>query len=352
MSRFLEVGFATDVGKMRQRNEDSYVAFVPESPRNNPSGLEGLLLVADGMGGERAGDRASQMAAQRLREWIRTGEYRTWPEYRGRRPVETALGHAVRRVSDEIFQIGEDEPDVRGLGSTVVLVAVLDGVVVVAHVGDSRCYRVRRGAVELLTCDHSWVERQVQAGLLSPADARVHPQRNILTRSLGDELTPDVDLRTDALYDGDLLVLCSDGLTGSVTDEEILDYSRRYENLQELAEALVALANEKDGSDNITVVTGRWHGEETMEFSALELADTQKLRSTVTSIRDADEDSEDSEIDKTQPFLRPMGKLDPELDDTQPIPRPDKLIREMAERKMQQARKAAEEAKGDSTEDS
>lgn len=255
MVRFrLEVGFATDVGRQRKRNEDSYVVYLP-SGDDDPSDLLGLLLVADGMGGERAGDRASQTAAERIREWMSTAAWKTWP-IDGGPPIPAALGMAVRRVSDEIFQIGEDDPAVRGLGSTLVAVALEQDRMTVAHVGDSRCYRIRGSSIEQLTADHSWVERQVQAGFLTPEQARSHPQRNVLTRSLGDESTPEVDVRSEPLQPGDLFLLCSDGLTGGVTDAELLAEARRHDDPQELADALVNLANEKDGSDNITAVVG------------------------------------------------------------------------------------------------
>ena len=255
MVRFrLEVGFATDVGRLRKRNEDSYVVYLP-SQDDNPSDLLGLLLVADGMGGERAGDRASQTAAERVHEWMSSGEWKTW-QVDGERPLAAALGMAVQRVSDEIFRLGEDDPSIRGLGSTLVTVALEQDRMTVAHVGDSRCYRIRGASIEQLTADHSWVERQVQAGFLTPEQARSHPQRNILTRSLGDEMTPEVDVRSEPLQPGDLFLLCSDGLTGGVTDAELLEASRHHQDPQELAEKLVHLANEKDGSDNITAVVG------------------------------------------------------------------------------------------------
>lgn len=257
----VEVGFATDVGKRRQRNEDSYAIYVPYPGEENPSGLIGLLLVADGMGGERAGDRASRLAAERLRQWISSGAFLGWPEYAGEHPLESALRHAIREVSLEIYRLGEEDPSIRGLGSTVVLAAVGPSRVTIGHIGDSRCYRIRGGAIEQLTRDHSWVEKQVEAGVLSPEEARVHPQRNVLTRSLGDAISPQPDVSSQDLRCGDVFVLCSDGMTGGVPDEDILRLAEEHESPQILAEALVTLANERDGSDNITAVVGRCHKE-------------------------------------------------------------------------------------------
>ncbi|MCG8459703.1 MAG: protein phosphatase 2C domain-containing protein, partial [Holophagales bacterium] len=240
MVRFsLEVGFSTDVGRQRQRNEDSYAVFVPYPGEGNPSQLAGLILVADGMGGERAGDRASELTSERLRHWFSTGTYRTWPEHAGERALETALVHAIRKVSKEIYQLGEEDPSIRGLGSTVVIGAMTARRMVLAHVGDSRAYRIRGGEIQLLTSDHSWVQRQVDAGVITAEAARNHPQRNILTRSLGDSLPPEVDLLSEELEDGDLFVLCSDGLTGGLTDADILSLVEQVAEPQPLAEALV-----------------------------------------------------------------------------------------------------------------
>ena len=257
MARFrLEVGFSTDVGRQRRRNEDSYAVFVPFPGEGNPSQLSGLMLVADGMGGERAGDRASRLTAERLRHWFSTGTYCSWPEFSGDRALQAALTHAVRAVSNEIYQLGQNDPAIRGLGSTVVMAAMTSQQMILAHVGDSRCYLVRNGVIQQVTSDHSWVQRQVDAGVISDEAARTHPQRNILTRSLGDSLPPEVDISTLDLRDGDIFILCSDGLTAGLTDGELLELSRQCPEPQPLAETLVRRANDQDGSDNITAVVG------------------------------------------------------------------------------------------------
>lgn len=278
MARYrLEVGSATDVGRQRQRNEDSFAVFVPQPGELNPSQLAGLLLVADGMGGERAGDRASRMAAEQLRQTFSSGTYRSWPECTGERALEATLVRAVREVSAAIYKVGDGDPTIRGLGSTVVMAAMTSRHMVLAHVGDSRCYLVRQGAIDLLTSDHSWVQRQVDAGYISAADARRHPQRNILIRSLGDALPPEVDVRTVEIEDGDLFVLCSDGLTGGVTDEEILQFSSYFRHPQQFAEALVRLANDKDGSDNITVVVGRCKADDGTRMAQIDTHPTHRI---------------------------------------------------------------------------
>ena len=280
----LEVGFSTDVGRQRQRNEDSFAVHVPvagpDADADVPDGiaLAGLLLVADGMGGERAGDRASQITAERLKGWFVDGTYLEWPETTGPGGMEAALGRAIRAVSQEIYELGEDDPNIRGLGSTVVIGLLTRDRLVLGHVGDSRCYRLRGKTLELLTTDHSWVQRQVDAGVITAEAARSHPQRNILTRSLGDSLPPEVDIASFDIRHGDLYVLCSDGLTGGVSDGEILKLSLLGKNPQTLAESLVRLANEQDGSDNITCVVGRAREEgRTLLDSDMENRTTQHL---------------------------------------------------------------------------
>ncbi|MEM8994175.1 MAG: PP2C family serine/threonine-protein phosphatase [Acidobacteriota bacterium] len=303
----LEVGFSTDVGRQRRRNEDSYAVFVPYPGEGNPSQLAGLLLVADGMGGERAGDRASQLTAKRLRHWFSTGIFCSWPQFSGDKPLQAALAHAIRTVSSEIFELGENDPSIRGLGSTVVMGAMTRRQIVFAHVGDSRAYLVREGQIHLLTSDHSWVQRQVDAGVLSAEDARTHPQRNILTRSLGDAIPPEVDVTTVELQDRDLFLLCSDGLTGGVTDQELLTLASQISEPQPLAEALVRVANEKDGSDNITAVVGVCRQEDLTTRADFENHATHQivLKDDTVDIYDGD-----TEVDIPRPSARQLRDVD------------------------------------------
>ncbi len=253
MSRFkLEVGSSTDVGRQRLHNEDHYAVWL--RGHGESSELSGLLLLADGMGGERGGAMASQTAVERILEWLTSGHYRTWPEYSGSHDFRDVLRRALRDVSAEIYQLGLANENLRGLGSTAVMAVFAKDKVTIAHVGDSRCYLARDGTIRRLTVDHTWVEEQVGSGLLTAEEARVHPQRNVLTRSLGDSETPEVDVRTEPIHDRDVYVLCSDGLTGGVTDLEILEQVGRHRDPRKSAQALADLANEKDGSDNVTVV--------------------------------------------------------------------------------------------------
>lgn len=256
MSRFkLEVGTATDTGRERHRNEDFCATYVPGSGAEN--GLRGLLLVADGMGGERGGAEASRVAVERVLEELSSETHRFRTDETGHQELTEVVRRVIRETSDQIFRMGTSDPSVRGLGSTLVMVAFQAEDALVAHVGDSRCYRVRRGGIECLTCDHTWIAAEVEAGTISPEEARLHPRKGVLTRTLGDAVSPGVDVRAETLEDRDLFILCSDGLTNALTDTDIFEVSQRFVRPQDLAEALVALAIANDGSDNATAVVCR-----------------------------------------------------------------------------------------------
>ncbi|MEM6457147.1 MAG: protein phosphatase 2C domain-containing protein, partial [Acidobacteriota bacterium] len=221
----LDVATATDPGRVRARNEDSVAVYTPSA--DDGSDVLGLTVVADGMGGGQAGDRASALVAERMRAWFASGAYRVWldaprndaassgsdTEELGvmRRPFGSAyrvgmtrtLRRGLRAVNEEMLALAGSSDDLHGMGSTVVLALFHDHHVWIGHVGDSRCYRIRGGQIELLTRDHTWVHQQVELGLLDAAEAEGHPQRHILLRSLGDTEPPHLDVRIEDLHDGD-----------------------------------------------------------------------------------------------------------------------------------------------------
>jgi serine/threonine protein phosphatase PrpC len=224
---------ATDPGRRRRHNEDSYVCEPP------------LFAVADGIGGAQAGEIASGLAAAVLRDDSGDGAGD------GRARVDGLIQEANRRVYDRQTQ----DAAVSGMGTTMT-VAFFDGNGVwIGHVGDSRAYLVRDGALEQLTEDHSLVAELVRSGKLSPEEAETHPQRSVVTRALGTDPDVDVDtFRVDA-QPGDLFMLCSDGLTSMAADDTILDEIRRNrDDLRAAAKALIRAANRGGGEDNITVV--------------------------------------------------------------------------------------------------
>ena len=239
----LEVAKLTDVGRVRSHNEDYVDYYIPSDPHQQA--LKGsIYLVADGMGGHQAGEVASREAV----EWT-MGQYYADTTH----DVPTSLVRAMRMANARLLEQAQSDPDKGGMGSTLVAAVIVGQKVFVANVGDSRAYLINARGVTQITEDHSWVEEQVRAKLLTPEQARRHPQRNLVTRALGSKPDVQVDLFEGELEAGDTLLLCSDGLTGRVEDPELAAIVLQYP-AQEAARQLVALANERGGNDNISVL--------------------------------------------------------------------------------------------------
>ncbi len=224
----IEAGVATDIGRVRERNDDSYLVEPP------------LYAVADGMGGHRGGDVASQLALVTIEELFRSG--------RG------SLAQQVKEANATVFERSSADTAVAGMGTTLTAAQIEGEQAHLVHVGDSRAYLLRAGALRQLTEDHTLVNRMVRAGEITRQEADVHPHRNVLTRALGTEPDVDVDESDLGLLEGDRLLLCSDGLTGMVTEEQIQAILEATETPQEAADRLVRAANRAGGIDNITVV--------------------------------------------------------------------------------------------------
>ena len=250
----LESRGVTDRGLRRHQNEDEFLV------RDDLS----LYVVVDGMGGHAAGEVAAGLAVKevdRAVEATREFDDATWPKDWDLRLSVNAnrLRQAVLSAHRTVTGAVEEDQDLRGMGATIVaaLFAGEQGRLSVAHVGDSRAYLYRDGVMRLITSDHSWVHEQVVAGLLSEEAARNHPLKNVVTRALGGTQEPAVDVEDVDLNDGDLLLLCSDGLNTMLSDEEIGAVLARGGDLTRLAYQLVAEANRKGGVDNITVILAR-----------------------------------------------------------------------------------------------
>ena len=223
----------TDTGRRRPHNEDTFVCDPP------------LFAVADGVGGAQAGEIASRLAAAALEERLPTAL-----------GVET-LAELIQTANDRIYRHSLDDPAAAGMGTvmTVLLVDEDAGDIAIGHVGDSRAYRLRDGVFEQLTPDHSLVGELVRSGRLSTEEAEHHPHRSVITRAVGTEPTVDVETLTVAASPGDLYLICSDGLTDIVRDEQIAELIQAADHDPDAAaEALVAAANRAGGIDNITVV--------------------------------------------------------------------------------------------------
>jgi serine/threonine protein phosphatase PrpC len=223
----------TDVGQERDHNEDSLYSSDP------------VFAVADGMGGAQAGEVASGMAIDALRTAQRDGDL---PE----RMVEV-----VQEANAKIHASAQEDRDRSGMGCTLTLAVVEDGEVVLAHVGDSRAYRLRDGLLEQVTEDHSLVGGLVRLGKLSEEEALTHPQRSVILRALGPDDEVEVDVLHEESRDGDVFLLCSDGLTGMVRDEVIEETLSTISPLEDALETLVECANAAGGVDNITAVAFR-----------------------------------------------------------------------------------------------
>ncbi len=250
-SMVLESWGATDVGMKRSLNED--VFLVDEDL--------GVYLVADGMGGHAAGEVASRLAADEVVRCLSehtTIDNETWPDHwnMARSATANLLVDAVLAGHDRVTRAVKTDSDLRGMGTTVVVAMHPQNSqeLIICHVGDSRAYRMRRGRIECLTDDHSWVHEQVAAGFLTEDAARSHPLKNVVTQALGGTTDPKVDILETNLEDGDLILLCSDGLNSMLTDDEIGGVLDVDESLENIAGALVAAANERGGHDNVSVV--------------------------------------------------------------------------------------------------
>lgn len=226
----------SDVGRTRERNEDSYYAG------------EYVFAVADGLGGHNAGDVASRLAVEPLAAFDRS--VAGTPDDR----IAEALERAVDAANRAVYQRAQDDAKVRGMGTTLTAVAISNGSAHLAHVGDSRCYLIRGGEITQLSSDHTLVARMVAEGKLTPEQAETHPQRSILTRALGAEPEIDVDTLEIQLTPGDRLILCSDGLSSVIGDDQILATLSDSKALKEACKRLIDAANARGGPDNITVV--------------------------------------------------------------------------------------------------
>jgi protein phosphatase len=239
----------THVGLKRPLNEDSFCSNVEQ----------GLYVVADGMGGHAHGEVASRLAVETIEEFIKltSGDTDvTWPygideslSLNGNR-----LKTSIRFANQRLLEHARTSAGCEGMATTVVAVLVEDNVAEIAHVGDSRLYLVRDGKITRLTSDHSWVNEQVQSGVIDSEQARNHPLRNVVTRALGGRPDLEVDVQALEMLPGDRLLLCSDGLTTMLDDDEILRIVLDGEGGVDQTDELIQAANESGGEDNTTAI--------------------------------------------------------------------------------------------------
>lgn len=244
-SDFVKVGAYTDTGKVRQINEDSY--YVPEDLENGVP----LFVVADGMGGHNAGEIASHEAVKEVVRII-TKKFET--TLRDDHSLMTLVKESIRNANKKIFQQSIGDSGLDGMGTTLTVMLVCNEKMYIGHIGDSRVYVVRRGKITQLTKDHSYVEQLVNNGTITREQAAKHPHKNVITRALGIEERIEIDTHIRRLYKKDTIILCTDGLTNMVTDEQIKEVVSQSDSCDIIAEDLVKQANNAGGEDNSTVV--------------------------------------------------------------------------------------------------
>ncbi|HEX6593888.1 MAG TPA: Stp1/IreP family PP2C-type Ser/Thr phosphatase [Bacillota bacterium] len=238
----MEGQFLTHQGLIRDLNEDAGGIYKNEANQS-------LAIIADGMGGHRAGDVASQMATNIVQEKWRTTRAIQMPE-QAERWLHDVLNDVNRLLYDHSLNYEECE----GMGTTIVIAICTDQFVTVAHIGDSRCYLLNENEFTQVTEDHSLVNALIQSGQISKDDAQQHPRKNIVLKALGTEENVTPEIQSLAWNQGAKLLLCSDGLTDKVTNDEIKEWLQSDEKLAVLGEELIALANQRGGEDNISLV--------------------------------------------------------------------------------------------------
>ncbi len=239
----------TDVGRKRSHNEDSFLI---------DDELQ-LYVVADGMGGHAGGGTASRIAVETIDRELRKARdsrdnpFVSTPNLQDS-PIPEALRNAVEKACLAIYTTAQDDPRLAGMGTTVISLVVRDNQAFFAHVGDSRAYLVRGPLIQQISEDHSLVNEQIKAGMITPEEAKHSRYKNIITRSVGFEEEVQVDVMGVVAEPGDVFLLCSDGLANMVEDRELHEAVQASTSLAEVPKRLVDLANERGGDDNITVI--------------------------------------------------------------------------------------------------
>ncbi len=243
----MKVDYGTDVGAVRESNQDSCECGL--FSKNSA-----WAIVCDGMGGANGGNVASAVAAQKIKEVLLDG----FQEGMTAGNLKSLMHNAISRANDAVYQMSLEKEELRGMGTTVVLMVATQGILYVVHVGDSRAYLKNEDGLTQITMDHSYVQDLVNMGQITQEEARVHPHRNIVTRVLGVHEQVECDYDTFDFFPGDLAIACSDGLSNYLTDETLSEYVGKHgKSGKTLVDKLIRFAVESGGSDNITVAVIR-----------------------------------------------------------------------------------------------
>ena len=231
----------TNIGRVRKNNEDAYGIY-PELS---------LFIVADGLGGHAGGEVASRLAVETIKDGLVSTE-----SYRPSVEIKDGIIEAIRGANDRIIQQANIMYDLKGMGTTVVVVKLEEDNAMIAHVGDSRMYLIRKNKITQITKDHTVVEEYIRLGLLTLQEALYHPNRHMLSRALGVSYDIDVDVADIQIAEGDIIILCTDGLTNMLSEKEILSaITELMPSPEKITDRLITLANNHGGIDNITVIT-------------------------------------------------------------------------------------------------
>lgn len=252
----MEAYFLTDIGQIRNNNEDAGGIF-----HNKDDQL--LAIIADGMGGHKGGEVASGIAADIIQD-----QWENLDKIENPKMAEAWIQEAVNQANEAIYNKAKETVDLEGMGTTVVLAVCTEEYVTIGHVGDSRCYIYSDKELKQVTEDHSFVNELIRTGQISVNDAEVHPGKNVLSRVLGTDPSVTCETQTLEWEIGNKLLVCSDGLTNKVTNQELKDSLSKQENVKEISNMLVNLANDRGGEDNISMAIVHYNstgmaGEET-----------------------------------------------------------------------------------------
>ena len=235
----------TDIGLKRENNED-YISLPDED-----KGIK-LFILADGMGGANAGEKASQVAVKVVKDFIKNNFVKI---ERNKEQLENLLRNAIKEANKKVIELSSSNEEYQGMGTTLIVVLIYRGRVHIGHVGDSRVYRLRQNVFRQITKDHSYVQELVKRGEITPSEAKDHPQKNILLKVVGGEPTVKPDIMTKGFVKGDILLICSDGLTNMVEDKYIYEIiMKNIYDINVACKKLIDRANRNGGLDNVSAI--------------------------------------------------------------------------------------------------
>lgn len=240
----MRYGIRTDRGLKRQLNEDNCNVLV-----GYPA-IPACFVIADGMGGHKCGEVASKQAVDSVCDYLLKANWDT-------EDISELLRNTIATVNDEIYNFSILDESTQGMGTTLIIAVLRDRKLYIGHVGDSRVYLIRNGGIQKLTWDHSFIEELVKNGSITKDEAVNHPKRNLITRAVGYEPGLQVDTYEIDINDDDIILLCTDGLTNMLSEDEIMDVIINIEDPQIACDTLIQNANNKGGEDNITVIVGK-----------------------------------------------------------------------------------------------